>query len=788
MKIALLGPSHVPFIWGGLENLIVGLETHLRQKHTVEVFKIPTREHSVLELIESYNQWANLELSSFDAVISMKYPTWMVQHPRHIVWMMHCLRGLYDTYPSELARELPTLSAPVRGAFVAFSEAVEFGASNREAAALAAAVALAADEHQPELMSFPGPLARVLVHGLDALAMRPSRIITYAAASHEVASREYYFPHGEKVEIVYPPVARDDFTKGEAGDYFFTASRLDGPKRLDLIVEAFRQHKSPLSLIIAGTGPEMSRLQNLAAEDARIQLVGFVSDTQLRDYYAHARAVVFTPYHEDFGYVALEAQRSAKAVITCTDSGGAAELVAHGKSGLVVASDVQELSAAFSRLAADPVYASTLGVNGFESSQNISWAKTGHALLARAQTSATASRTKRRRKMTVGVPFSISPVSGGGKVRVYELYRRLAKHFNIDLVCIDVWGRASVRELAPNLREIVVGASDAHRMMDAQLATLAGGVPVTDIALIPLLELSPEYMTAFAASARDADVLVACHPYVLPALMPFAGLKPIVYEAQDFELKLKERALANSVDARELLDATRMSEEWCLRNAVFTMTCSNDETESLREFYNLREQNMAVVPNCVDIEATTYLGPSGRQKLGINSRSMCVFVGSWHPPNLDAADEIITRLAPALPEVQFVIVGNLAGYFQGRTMPANVLLTGFVTAQEKLELLHSADLAINPIAYGTGTNLKMLEYFAAGTPVITTAVGIRGQEAFLDAARVVERHEFASAIRHALAHPEAALARTGLARAIVEREFSWESAAEYAADLFEKWI
>jgi hypothetical protein len=41
----------------------------------------------------------------FDAVISGKYPAWMVSHPRHVCYMLHRLRGLYDAYPG--AQDLP---------------------------------------------------------------------------------------------------------------------------------------------------------------------------------------------------------------------------------------------------------------------------------------------------------------------------------------------------------------------------------------------------------------------------------------------------------------------------------------------------------------------------------------------------------------------------------------------------------------------------------------------------------------------------------------------------------
>ena len=51
------------------------------------------------------------------------------------------------------------------------------------------------------------------------------------------------------------------------------------------------------------------------------------------DHLARCRAVVFPPFNEDYGFVTVEAFMCGKPVITCSDSGGPAELVRDGESG-----------------------------------------------------------------------------------------------------------------------------------------------------------------------------------------------------------------------------------------------------------------------------------------------------------------------------------------------------------------------------------------------------------------------------------------------------------------------
>ncbi len=43
-----------------------------------------------------------------------------------------------------------------------------------------------------------------------------------------------------------------------------------------------------------------------------------------------------------------------------------------------------------------------------------------------------------------------------------------------------------------------------------------------------------------------------------------------------------------------------------------------------------------------------------------------------------------------------------------------------------LVCLHAADVGLNPVTTGGGSNVKLPAYLAAGLPVVTTAFGLRG--------------------------------------------------------------
>jgi glycosyltransferase involved in cell wall biosynthesis len=95
-------------------------------------------------------------------------------------------------------------------------------------------------------------------------------------------------------------------------------------------------------------------------------------------------------------------------------------------------------------------------------------------------------------------------------------------------------------------------------------------------------------------------------------------------------------------------------------------------------------------------------------------------------------------------------------------------------------MLSIADVALNPMRSGTGTNLKMLDYMAAGVPVISTEFGARGlnitdREHYFRSS-TSDLHTALAAIRET---SKADLERLILAaRARVEDEYSWAVIAD----------
>jgi glycosyltransferase involved in cell wall biosynthesis len=223
------------------------------------------------------------------------------------------------------------------------------------------------------LFAFPGPLIREVVHFLDGIALAPGAIAGYGAISAAVRDRPGYFPPGAQVFVAHPP-GRVPAVRPRRGHYLLSAGRLDGAKRVELLIAAMAHVGDDVQLRIAGTGPEEERLRELAAGDDRIRLLGRVSDTALADLYAACRAVAFVPFEEDFGLVAVEAMALGKPVLTCTDSGGPTELIEDGVSGFVREPRPEALAEAIRLLWGSRGLRARLGRAAAERARAVTWA------------------------------------------------------------------------------------------------------------------------------------------------------------------------------------------------------------------------------------------------------------------------------------------------------------------------------------------------------------------------------------------------------------------------------
>ncbi len=137
------------------------------------------------------------------------------------------------------------------------------------------------------------------------------RVTHFVANSHYVADRIRRI-YGRESTVIHPPIGLELARVATPGDHYLAAGRLVPYKHTALMVEACLSLGRPLR--IAGTGPDLQRLQRLANGSPLVTFLGELSDAALWTEYSTARALLFAA-DEDFGMVPLEAQACGRPVI-----------------------------------------------------------------------------------------------------------------------------------------------------------------------------------------------------------------------------------------------------------------------------------------------------------------------------------------------------------------------------------------------------------------------------------------------------------------------------------------
>ena len=785
--VAVVAPSPVPLRTGGAERLWNGLVGGLRDAGVeVDLIKLPTRELALPDLLDAYEQFALLDLTHVDAVITGKYPAWMVDHPHHVVWMLHPLRGLYDSYNPQVfeGRRLPVDPDLIRvGRLLAEGprRSDPFEVLDRIRAVAERLGPSATDADGP--LSLPGPLARAVVQFLDRWALDGRRILHHAAISDVVARRVDYFPPEVEIDVIPPPSSLAPGRPGELGRDLLVVSRLEPIKRVDLAINAFAQlDDADATLTIVGGGTDRDRLASLASGDGRVRFLGHVDDDELRHLYGTARAVVVTPEREDYGYVAVEAHQHARPVLTVTDAGGPTELVTADVDGLVVAPDPAAVADAMARLLTDDELAGRLGRAALTAGRTTDWDHTVERLLARPATPGPVTDRSTRGRIVAVSTYPVEGWSGGGPERAAHLLGALADDgWEVEIIDLSVEGGPSGRrELRPRLTETTVPCSVRHHDAEARLRLLSGNVSITDIAASQLWPSTPAFTRELSAALSGATGAVLIQPYLYPAVAALAPDLPLVFDAHNHETALKAAILPDSEGGRWLLDRVAETEGLaCAAARLVTVTTEGDRT-ALATDHSLDPDRIAVVPNGVDTRSVPFTGMDERARNrnrmlerlgGPGARHLALFVGSGHAPNIEAGRSVL-EMAPTLADVTFLLAGRHSRFLDHRRLPANVRLLGPIGDDQLADVLAAADVALNPMSTGGGSNLKLLGYFAAGVPVVSTAVGARGLGDARRYTTIAALADFPESVRTAVSTPDERVVRA--ARRLAEDHYDWQ--------------
>ncbi|MFZ5376664.1 MAG: glycosyltransferase family 4 protein [Patescibacteria group bacterium] len=211
-----------------------------------------------------------------------------------------------------------------------------------------------------------------------------------------------------------------------------------------------------------------------------------------------------------------------------------------------------------------------------------------------------------------------------------------------------------------------------------------------------------------------------------------------------------------------------------VKESDLVFAISEEEKNGFLREYEIDEKRIVLVKNGFDD------AEYGNRKRDVR-RNEVLFIGSAHPPNLEAVLFINEKLAPSLTDCVFRIAGLCCSAIKKKA--PNVILEGEVDQDRKDELLATTDVAINPMFHGSGTNLKMIEYLALGIPTVTTKCGARGLDLTSGQHVVVsDQKNFAEDLRSLIQNKDLKKHISKLGSDYVRKNFSWRSIAKFARE------
>lgn len=243
------------------------------------------------------------------------------------------------------------------------------------------------------------------------------------------------------------------------------------------------------------------------------------------------------------------------------------------------------------------------------------------------------------------------------------------------------------------------------------------------------------------------------------------------------------------IDCHDTFQALRVKHTRILRRILETflekvsykyanmiLTVSEREKECLIS-YRIGQANIEVIPNGVDTGAFDPLLDMThvQDRYGLRNSYTIIFVGNMeYLPNQEAVRVIASQLAPKVQKevdnAKFLIVGR-----NPQKMDlANLTFTGVV--RNVAELLLASDVAIAPLFQGSGTRLKILEYFSCGLPVVSTTIGVEGLEVEDGENALIEdnMNEFAAKVTRLLKDKALSMRLGKAARELVVKKYDWK--------------
>lgn len=332
-------------------------------------------------------------------------------------------------------------------------------------------------------------------------------------------------------------------------------------------------------------------------------------------------------------------------------------------------------------------------------------------------------------RILVLCPYVPHPPTHGGSIRSRVLLQALQADHDVQLAAAvtDEADRVVLAALSAELSLPVHELAATAAPTVSLTRKLSQWLPSLRSELLQRRWLDDALRHAAALQATMPDLIVFDSSFALPLWQVPRRTRTLLH-LHNLEHRLFSRPTPGTRPWKERATraietiAIRRAEQEGLRRATMTITVSDDDRRIAREL--APTARVEVVPNSIDLERLPMLPgrPAPPPRL--------LFVGTFdYPPNQEAVTELVTQHLPVLqqqwPDLRLRLVGRDPGAWLVRFVD-NPAIEAVGPVADLLPHYESSHAVYLPIRSGGGTRIKILEAFALGVPVLSTAVGIEG--------------------------------------------------------------
>lgn len=390
-------------------------------------------------------------------------------------------------------------------------------------------------------------------------------------------------------------------------------------------------------------------------------------------------------------------------------------------------------------------------------------------------------------------PFGIFPPRGGAPARIHNINVKLSKYNSIKNIFLFSQGIRSFEVKFPMKSWCTKINSDykEYRYIN-YMSIFINHLTSFFFNIQPIFSgdlLNITNPSVLLEEINQSDIIIVEFPWQFQHIFKInKKKKPIILVEHDVEVDLMQQVIrVFPFLNKSLIKIAMEKEKYAVENANAIFVTSNEDKKRLCELYCISENKIFVIPNGANIQNfSSYENKMViKKELGLPNKKIVLFVGWIHPPNIEAVEEIIKISNKLNGDILFLIAGRVGAIFKNNNKYKNILFTGEV--ENILPYFKAADIAINPMLSGSGTNIKMLEYLASGLPTITTPTGARGLTLENNKHAIIANIiDFPNVIKELLNNNEKQIELSQNGIKLIESKYCWNNIANKEEKLLRK--